>query len=527
MKKSSFLFCLISLFFILFGCVSTVETTKSVIVLLDYDGNQVELEVPEQTSVQQIITQENITLGSLDKVDPPTYTIIQHDMTVSIVRVKEEFETIDEAIPFERQIIQNESMSEGQSLLIQAGKNGIQQVTYRKLFENDTQVSNTVFQIATVTPPTSEITMVGIRSPYTSLSIPGILVYLVAGNAWKMEDTTANRQPIITTGDLDGYIFKISPNRKWLLVTRANVKNDPDTINTLWVVNLDNQDIKPIDLGVKNIVHFADWVPNQEMSVTYSSVEKRSSAPGWQANNDLWQVSFNLDGTIIRKKNLIDTNSGGLYGWWGITFSWSPDGTRLAYARPDEIGLVDFEKQSFVSLLEITPFNTHSDWAWVPQLSWSPDNRTLFFTSHDILQTSTDPESDPNFGISAFILSSQIPINLISNVGMFSKPLAQSSQIENRYHIAFYKALFPNQSDTSHYQFSISGQDGSNLQTIFPPEGLGGMEPKLFVWAPSSIENSSSIIGILLKGNLWFIDIYTGNPVQITGDGLMSSLDWR
>jgi hypothetical protein len=175
----------------------------------------------------------------------------------------------------------------------------------------------------------------------------------------------------------------------------------------------------------------------------------------------------------------------------------------------------------------VTAFNTHSDWAWVPQISWSPDNRTLFFTSHDILSTSTDPETDPTFSISAYILSSQIPINIISSVGMFAKPSVQPNQLENRYRIAFFTALFPNQSDTSHYQLSVSGQDGSNLHTIFPPEGLGGMEPKLFVWAPSSGVDGSTTIGILLKGNLWFVDINSGDSVQVTGDGLMSSLDWR
>ena len=40
------------------------------------------------------------------------------------------------------------------------------------------------------------------------------------------------------------------------------------------------------------------------MSITYSTVEKRSSAPGWQANNDLWQVSFNEDGTLIKRRKL-------------------------------------------------------------------------------------------------------------------------------------------------------------------------------------------------------------------------------
>ena len=244
MKKNPLLFCVLFFILMLYGCVSTVETAKNIKIVIEYDGNQVGLEVPEKISIQQVINQENITLGSLDKVDPPTYTLVQNDMIVSITRVREEFETVDEAIPFERQIVQNESMSEGQALLIQAGKNGVQQVTYRNLFENESQVSSTIFQIEMISAPTSEITMVGIRSPYSSLSIPGILAYLVVGNAWKMEDTTANRQPIITTGDLDGYVFRISPNKKWLLVSRANTKNDPETINSLWVISLINPELR-------------------------------------------------------------------------------------------------------------------------------------------------------------------------------------------------------------------------------------------------------------------------------------------
>lgn len=55
----------------LYGCVSTVETTKNIKIVLEYDGNQVGLEVPEKISVQQVINQENITLGLLDKVVPP------------------------------------------------------------------------------------------------------------------------------------------------------------------------------------------------------------------------------------------------------------------------------------------------------------------------------------------------------------------------------------------------------------------------------------------------------------------------
>jgi len=41
----------------------------------------------------------------------------------------------------------------------------------------------------------------------------------------------------------------------------------------------------------------------------------------------------------VRDK-LLESNSGGVYGWWGMNFAYSAV-CRLAYTRPDGIGLVD------------------------------------------------------------------------------------------------------------------------------------------------------------------------------------------
>src|SRR5690606_38606036 len=124
-----------------------------------------------------------------------------------------------------------------------------------------------------------------------------------------------------------------------------------------------NLEPKLISLQGKNIVHFAAWIPGTN-SVAYSTVEPRSAAPGWQANNDLYRVSI-TGGTTPRR--LLSANSGGVYGWWGMSFAFAPDG-RLAYSRPDGIGLVDQDGGYLKPLLGITPLNTHSDWAWIPPI---------------------------------------------------------------------------------------------------------------------------------------------------------------
>ena len=126
--------------------------------------------------------------------------------------------------------------------------------------------------------------MIGAQSSFAPLPVPGKLAYLAGGNAWIIDTSTANRTALVTTGDLDGRIFKLSPNGSFLIFTRKSSKPADKEINTLWAVRADGG--QPISTGIANVIHFADWIPNTN-SIAYSTVEPRSTAPGWQANNDL------------------------------------------------------------------------------------------------------------------------------------------------------------------------------------------------------------------------------------------------
>ena len=114
--------------------------------------------------------------------------------------------------------------------------------------------------------------MVGVQSPFAPITIPGKLVYLTGGNAWIMEGSTLNRRPLVTTGDLDGYIFTLSPDEKLLLFSRKTKLPIDQEINTLWVVNTTTQNPSPVNLGVSNVVHFAAWQPGGNNMIAYSTV---------------------------------------------------------------------------------------------------------------------------------------------------------------------------------------------------------------------------------------------------------------
>jgi hypothetical protein len=501
------------------------QVGEQISVTINADGTTSEVQITSGSTVTQAYQAAGITLGSLDRSEPPFYAVLNNGNTVTLTRVEEVFETEQIVVPFERQIVRNETLPEGETRLVQAGSNGLQEVTYRRIIENGVEITKNAVKTVVMSEAVPEIVMVGAQASFTPLNIPGSLVYLAGGNAWIMEGSTANRRLIVSSGDLDGRIFTLSPNGEYLIFTRKSTKPLDEEINTLWAVRVLNVTPKPVWLQAYNVVHFAAWIPGTN-SIAYSTVEPRSTAPGWQANNDLYRVS--LTGGSPRK--ILEANSGGVYGWWGMTFAFSEDG-KLAYSRPDQIGLVDQDGGYLKPLLDITPLNTHSDWAWIPPLTWGSDNKTLYYVTHAPAPAPITGEESPFFDLAALSFSSEANVTLIESSGMFAYPGTSTDRFNGRereYQVAFLQAIFVEQSETSRYRLMAMDRDGSEVRAIFPPPDAGGIEPQNPVWAPDLLEGQTGdFIAVVYQGNLWLIDSGSGVSYQVTGDGLISKIDWK
>ncbi len=520
--------CLLGVTLLLFmaGCSPPKATQAVILVSIAADGESVSLQVPAGSTVQQTLDSAGIALGGLDRVEPPSYTLLTEGAEVRVVRVSEEFTIEEEVIPFERQLLQSESLADQQRLLVQKGVNGLKEITYRKVLENGVEISNTAVKAGVVTEAVPEVIMVGVRASFTPVELPGRLVFLLGSNAWMMEGNSANRRALINTGDLDGRVFSLSHDGNWLLFTRRS--NEFDTINSLWAADLSADEVKEFDLKVSNVIHFAEWIPGSTSKVAFSTVEPRSSPPGWQANNDLYALSFSSSGWVSnwRTKPVLEANSGGVYGWWGMSFVWSPDGKRLAYARADSVGVLDFDTGLMRPLLEITPLQTGEDWAWVPGVSWGADGNVLFTVNH------APPDESQLFDLTAVPLSGGAPMQLSQEAGMFAYPVASPAQTEinvgTSYQVAYLRATFPRQSESSPYRLVVMDRDGSNENILFPPQGEPGLEPQNLEWSPSPLPTSGDYaIAILHQGNLWMVNSRTGEAWQITGDGLTRKISWR
>jgi len=516
------LFC----FLFLTACQPPQFSQADITVSINADGTITQVKMPAGSTVAQTITAAGVILGELDRLEPPGYTVLSDGDTVKVHRIREEFEIRQVVIPFEHQELRNESLPQGETRLIQTGQNGLEELTIRHLFEDGLetgepkQIKEVILEEAV-----PEIVMLGVQTPFAPLSIPGKLAYLTSGNAWLMTGSTADREPLVTSGDLDGRIFTLSQDGKWLLFTRKSSKPMEEEINNLWVVSTSSQSHSPINLNISNVVNYAGWVPGKAYTISYSTVEPRAAPPGWQANNDFNTISIGAAKPAV----LLEANAGGIYGWWGTSFTWSPDGTHLAYARPDGVGFVDLQSGTLIPWLDITPFNTHGDWAWVPSLAWGADGATLFVVTHSPPKGLESAEDSPYFDLRGVSLENRTNVHLAENVGTFAtiaaSPMQQNSP-ESGYSIAYMQAII-DQAETDHYRLIVLDRDGSNQRILFPTEGKIGLEIQIPVWAPQAASGGGGFLALIYQGNIWLVDAASGQAQQVTGDGSISRIDWK
>jgi hypothetical protein len=510
------------------GCAGPQATAASIAIQVQADGANTTYTVPSGSTVQQALASAGVPLHELDRVQPPVFTVLTQDAAVQITRIAERFEVESETLPYERQTIRNEALPEGETRLLQPGVNGAQETTYRILEEEGIEVSRTVVKTTVQTDPIPEIIMVGAQAAFSPVPVAGTLAYLSGSTAWVMSGDSGSRRPLLLDGKLDGRVFKLSPDGELLLYTLEGPEDDPAVINMLWAVVIADPDPTPIDLGAQNIVHFADFSPagGDRFHVAYSTAEAAAGSPGWQANNDLVVITFASSGRILDFERVLDASSGGPYGWWGTTFAWSPDGTRLAYARPDGIGTVDLDEAVLEPAVDMTPYQSLGDWAWVPGVTWGQDARTLYFVDHGLPIGLEGEAASPAFGIAAQPSRGSQILRLGERTGMFAYPSVSPAQQlpggEIAYRLAFLQALAPLESQTSTYQLVVMDRDGSNRVTLFPASGEAGLAPQPIVWSPDA-----SRLGLIYRGDLWIVDASTGVGQRLTGDGQTLAIDWK
>lgn len=489
--------------------------------MIRVDGKDIPLSTSVLT-VREALDEVDVKIDADDRVEPDLWVELAQDITIRVIRVQEEIIVDREVLPYKQQTIKSESIPVGERKLLQAGKNGQVELTHRIQFEDGVEVSRSVLRRVVIEEPVDQITAVGVEGLVDAVQFDGTIAYLNDGNAWLMRATSGGRRPVTNEGNLDGRALALSPDGSHLLysVVTESVEFD-GPFNDLYLLNVSLVDQEPLTLPVQSVL-WADWSPDGRR-IAYSTGVK-SGPPGWKANNDLWVLTlFDEDGDLDpgTPRRIQGTQSAGPYSWWGTNYAWSPDGKKVAYARPDQVGWIDLASRRAFPLAAFSPLNTHGDWVWVPQPTWSPDSWFVASALH-VEEPGRDPEESQRFEVWAFDINRQIRARLSPHSsGMWSTP-RWSPPLKDGSMIAFAEADAPSDSYDSRYTLKVMDRDGSNERRLFPAEGEPGIaRPIVHDWSPDGRQ-----IAILYLGDVYVVDILSGRVERLTGDGQSTVLSW-
>lgn len=508
------------------GCVGLLlaacsSGASSHAITIRADGRETALKTEVRT-VREALSEAGIALDVDDRVEPDLWVELASGIEIRVIRVQDETIVEREIIPYQQQTIRSEALAAGERRLLQAGKNGEAEVTYHLQFEDGVEVGRSILRREVIQEPVDQITVVGVEGMVNAVSLEGTIAYLSDGNAWLMRGTSGGRQPVTSSGELDGHVFALSPDGAFLLYTVATETVEFDgPFNDLYVLDVSLAGEKPARLPIGNVL-WAGWSPDGRQ-IAYTTGEK-SGPPGWKANNDLLVVRLRNDKGAIAlgdPRRIQRAQSPGPYSWWGARYAWSPDGNKIAYARPDQLGYIDLASQRVFPLAPYAPLRTEGDWVWVPTPTWSPDSWFIAAPIH-ALEPGRDPEESQQFEVWAFDLGGQVRARLTSEpAGMWSAPAWSPAQEEGS-QIAYAQAEMTADSHDSPYVLMVMDRDGSNKQRLFPPSDQPGItRPVRHTWSPPGRQ-----LLVLYRGDLYLVDAISGRVQQLTGDGRCTHMDW-
>ncbi len=505
----------------------SVPPPNEVTVTLTADGETRSLTTSAAT-VADALAEAHIHLGNLDRVEPGEYLALHEGMVISVIRVIEQFHAEQAETAYGKQLVRSEGLPEGESRLLQAGRPGLEEIVYRIEYHDGVEVSRRVARRTVLEVAADEIVMVGSRGTVSPAPIRGTLAYISGGNGVVMRVSSANRYTVTSSGDLDGRVFSLAPDGRRLLYSHSLPTTAPQTttlpgFNSLWVISTTRTSgpRPPQPLAVESVL-WADWSPNGEQ-IAYSTASPISQPPGWEANNDLWLGEWNEEGRF-QSNQLLEPSSGGIYGWWGASHAWSPDGRYLAYGQADEVGYIDVTTTRRVPLAEYSVFHTYADWVWTPIPTWSPDSLFVAAVVHGSPVGPEAAEDSQVFDLWQWEIDGWVAARLAARTGMWAFPVwSPMHQVgkESASQIAFLQATDPSKSATTRYTLAVMDRDGSDFRSLFPPAGEIGLRPQPVAWSPGGDQ-----IALIYNSNLYLVATADGSARPLTGDGINSNPTW-
>lgn len=148
------------------GIGSSITIKRAPIIYLQ-DGVQFSEKRSWSKTVSEFLSEKKIVLGPLDKLTPLREEKIKNKDTITIVRIGERDEEVEEAIAYQKIQNQTKEMYKDERKLQQKGSDGKRVKTFRLRYENNVLVARDLIHEEIVFEAKNEITLVGIKPRIT------------------------------------------------------------------------------------------------------------------------------------------------------------------------------------------------------------------------------------------------------------------------------------------------------------------------------------------------------------------------
>lgn len=149
------------------GAGLKLTIVRAIPFTFDFYGNVTTARTLGQT-VGEMLSEKGISLGKDDRVSPSLGTMLTEGLVVKVWREGKQTITVEEAINFDVEQIENIDQPVGYREIKTPGENGSRNVTYEITIQNGQETNRTEIASITTKQPVKQVEVIGVKGKYTT-----------------------------------------------------------------------------------------------------------------------------------------------------------------------------------------------------------------------------------------------------------------------------------------------------------------------------------------------------------------------